>query len=167
MAVTAWKPAGAGANDDAVGAVAWSDPGNITASNDARATSALSSSNTTTQILRATTFGFTIDDIPIGSTIDGIEVGIEKQQPVTGGNNSRDLFLSLRLATGVTGDDKAVTNVNWGNSDAESVYGTATDAWNAGLTPANIHTDGFERVAECGSRSYSNPRSLYAPVAEL
>jgi hypothetical protein len=142
VAVTAWKICGTGANDSSTGAVAWSNPTNIQANNNTRATSALSVSNTTTQILRATNFGFTTSDIPSGSTIDGIEVGIDRQKGSGGTNNATDLLVRLRTSSGQTGSDKA-TATAWPNGDAVATYGGATDTWSAGLSDSDILSSGF------------------------
>jgi len=138
---TAWKSAGAGANDASVGDVAWSNPGNITASDDNYASAGDGGFfPITTQILRATNFGFTTSDIPSGATILGIEVGIERRNEFS---DSTDVLVQLRTGSGRTGDDKADTGTTWPSSDAEVIYGGAADDWNAGLTDADIRGSDF------------------------
>jgi hypothetical protein len=142
MAVTAWKPCGTGANDGSVGMIEWLTPTNITASNDMRATTLLSAVSNTTQILRATNFGFSTADIPAGSTIQGVEVGIERMKGASGLNTATDLLVRLRTAAGQLGDNKA-TATGWPATDAEAVYGGAADGWGSALTDATIRTAGF------------------------
>ncbi len=74
---------GTGADDAAIGTRTWSNPGNITSSNNTYATATSSGGgNSTTHYLKATNFGFSI---PSGATIDGITVGIERKGTTTGG----------------------------------------------------------------------------------
>jgi hypothetical protein len=140
---TAWKSAGTGANDAGVGDAAWSNPGNITASNDTRATSATMGAGQTTQILRATNFGFSTSDVPTGATVVGIEVGIERQRNSTGGNQVVDNVVRLRTSSGQVGNNKADTGTNWPNNDAEVVYGGAADTWAASLTDSAVRGSDF------------------------
>jgi hypothetical protein len=142
MPVTAWKGAGNGANDSSIGAVAWSNPGNITASNNSRALASLNATNTTTQILRATSFGFTAADIPPGSAVVGIEVEIERQKGSGGSNTATDLLIRLRNASGQAGDDKA-TGTGWPSTDGTATYGGGADTWSAGLTDSDLRDSGF------------------------
>jgi len=64
------------ADDAAVGAVAWTNPGNAASSDNAYAvfsTSGVQQSH----YLKATNFGFSI---PAGATIDGVAVSIERKR---------------------------------------------------------------------------------------
>lgn len=148
MAVTDWKFAGTGANDNSVGNAAWSNTGNITASNNSRATTATMGAGQTSQILRATNFGFTTSDIPSGSTIDGIEVRIERSRNATGGNQVQDNLIRLRLSSGQTGDNKVVAG-NWPNSDGQATYGGESDKWNTSLTDSQIRGSDFGVDIRC------------------
>jgi hypothetical protein len=148
MAVTAWKFAGTGANDAAVGNAAWATPGNITASNNTYAQTATMGAGQTSQILRATNFGFTTSDIPDGSTIDGIEVRIERARATGGGTNVRDNAIILRKSTGQVGDNKAVTTV-WPTADGTATYGAADDVWGASFTDTEILNSGFGVDIRC------------------
>jgi hypothetical protein len=139
---TAYKFAGTGANDATTGAVAWSSPDNVTASDDARATSALSAGSTTTQTLRATNFGFTTSDIPTGAVINGIEVEIERQKGSGGANTATDLLVRLRTSSGLVGNDKA-TATAWPAADAAATYGGAADMWGSSLTDSDLRSSGF------------------------
>src|SRR4051812_31719459 len=65
---------GTGAEDTSYGTITWSNPGNILASDNSRATAALGSTQLT-HYLKASNFGFTI---PAGATILGILVEIER-----------------------------------------------------------------------------------------
>ena len=148
MAVTGWKAAGTGANDASVGNSAWSNPGNITASNNTRATTGTMGAGQSSQILRATNFGFTTSDIPSGSTIDGIEIGIERQRTATGGNQVQDSTIRLRTSGGQTGTNKAVAS-NWPSTEAEAVYGGSTDVWSTTYTDSDIRGSDFGVDIRC------------------
>ena len=141
MATTDWKFAGTGESINDGGA-AWSNPGNIVSSNNSYATANLGSiGSTESDSLRATSFGFTTSDIPDGSTIVGIEVGIEKDANGTGaGINDVDVF--LRTSGGRVGTNHAVGG-NWPTSDAETIYGGAADNWSAGLNDATVRSADF------------------------
>lgn len=137
---TAWKSAGTGADVSGVGTVTWSTPGNITAFDDAYAVGVTAGSgNITTHWLRATNFGFDIDDIPSGATILGIEVGIERKSN-TGDAVDNQLF--LRKTSGQVGDDKASATA-YPASDTEELYGGSADDWNASLLDSDIRSTDF------------------------
>lgn len=147
MAVTGWKFAGTGANDASVGDREWGNTGAIVSSDDDRANTSnsgpLRAANPTTQILRGTNFGFSTSDIPDGSTIDGIEVGIERSKADAG--ECVDLLVSLRISSGQTGDNKADTVTGWPTqlNESEATYGGSADDWNAGLSDSDIRTTDF------------------------
>jgi len=145
VAVTDWRLAGTGANDSSVGNAAWSNPGNIVASNDSRAVTATMSAGQTSQILRATNFGFSI---PSGSTIDGIEVRIERSRTSSGGNQVQDNLIRLRKSTGQVGDNKAVGG-NWPNNDTQTTYGGDSDVWSSSFTVDEINNSGFGVDIRC------------------
>jgi len=136
---TDWKSAGTGANDASVGDHSWSNPGNITASDNSYAQCDFSSVSTS-QILRATNFGFDTDDVPEGATILGIEVGIERTDGA--GDQIFELLVRLRTSSGQTGDDKS-NGDGFPSSDAEKVYGASDDDWSAGLSDSDIRSSGF------------------------
>jgi hypothetical protein len=121
------------------GSPLWTNPGNITASDDTRATRANITAQTTTGVLTSESHGFTI---PSGATIDGIVVEIERYG--TGGS-LRDS--SVRLTTGGTavGDDKADTVNNWPilSGEAYATYGGATDTWGRSWTDSEINATTF------------------------
>lgn len=138
MASTSWKEAGAAANADDGGAVAWTDPANAIADNTDNATAALSPGASQSQVLRLTDFGFTTSDIPLGSVIDGIEVEVRRyvtNQNV--GNNARDKdsTIILRKTGGTVGTAQAVVGSSWPDSAGVQTYGGASDLWGTtGLT---------------------------------
>jgi hypothetical protein len=135
--------AGAGADNASVGTITWSNPGNITASDDSRATATLGSGDVT-HYLVATGFGFSI---PGGSTIDGIEVSVEKSHTQGGTANMFSRDNQVRIVKGGTigtAEDRAQTGVNWPlNTDATVTYGGAADLWGETWAATDINAGNF------------------------
>jgi hypothetical protein len=122
---------------------AWVNPTNVGTddSNGASIIAASYDSPDISQILVASNFGFSI---PVGATIDGITVEIERRSIVAlSGKDFR-----VQLATGTTfadlvGTNKADTSTIWLTSFSIATYGGAADLWSAGLTVAQINAAGF------------------------
>lgn len=133
---------GTGANDNSFGTTAWADPGNITSSNNAYATAEPVAASST-QYLKATNFGFSI---PGGSTIDGIELKIERHSD-DGDFNSTGKDSRVRLVKGgtVQTTDKASAAM-WSLTDAVATYGGAADLWGTTWTADDINSSGFGAV---------------------
>lgn len=128
-----------GVNDTGVGTQSWTTPGNITASDDTRATLSAGGA-VTSHYLKATGFGFSI---PAGATIDGILVEWERNGSVGIGTDN-----SVRMVKGgvVAGDEKADIVTGWPASDAYASYGGATDLWGLTWVPADFSGGGFGAV---------------------
>lgn len=124
------------ANDATVGTIAWTNPGNAAASDNVYATSS-SSGAFTTNYLKATNFGFSI---PVGATIDGILVEVEKS-----GNGTTTKFdNSLKLVKGgvIGGTDKTTVDT-WPLSDTYVSSGSSSDLWGETWTAADINASDF------------------------
>lgn len=139
MAVTDWKTPSTTESVDRDGKNPWNDPERVQASDDERA-SCIVEASTYSDWLRCTNFGFALGDIPSGSTIDGIEVKVERKALT--GYTIKDSALYLRKTACQVGDNKA-EDVYWVTSDTEVTYGGAEDTWNSGLTDADIRDSGF------------------------
>lgn len=135
MADTGWVSPGTVVSDDATGDNSWSNPSNAISSNNSYAESVdVAFSNT--YYLKATNFGF---DIPSGSTINGIEVGIERyynrigQEDLlpSGIGGGEDYEVKLVLANGSIGTTNKASETAWEYSDPDSyvLYGGASDLW--------------------------------------
>lgn len=118
------------------GGTAWSNPGNITGSDDFRATAALVAL-AISQELQATTFGFSL---PSGSVV-GIEAAIERSKTV-GSGVCEDNTVQLLIGGTATGDDNATAGA-WPGSDATANYGGAADLWGLTPTAAQINATDF------------------------
>jgi hypothetical protein len=148
------SPAGTGANDNGVGTVDWTDTSNITTSDNARATVALSS-NQISHYLTATGFGFSI---PAGSIIQGIQAELELGADNTFGDGEH----SIKIIKGgtVQGTDKS-TNGSWGGiggADQITTYGGASDLWGVSWTASDINASDFGVAAACDTNGVGASR---------
>lgn len=139
---------GLGADNAAAGTVAWSNPTNISASDDARATAVLGAAATSHQ-LRATQFGFAI---PTTATVTGVTVAIERSGTV--GGDVKDATVQLLKAGTAAGSNKA-TATTWPLTDTVATYGGSADLWGTTLSPSDVNNSGFgvliQAVATAGS----------------
>jgi hypothetical protein len=140
-ATSATLPA-AGSDDSAVGTLAWTNPGNITASDDTYATADTSSNITyVTHYLKGLTYGFAI---PAGATIDGITVIIHRKSSQAGAVRcTKDSRISLVKAGVVETADKADTVTKWPTSEGTASYGGAADLWSGTWTATDINDANF------------------------
>lgn len=162
MAVTSFKASGTQADAGAGhGTATWGTPTNAAASDDSHTTASVNAA-AVSHYLRLTNFGFTSSDIPAGSTIDGIEVNIEKSRT---GIGVFDESILLRKTSGQVGSDKADTGTNWGTTDAIATYGGAADTWSSGLTQADIIDSNFGIDIACkGAASTGVGRIDYVEI---
>jgi hypothetical protein len=145
MADTGAVSPGTGANDAAIGSVAWNNPENIVSSNNSYAnTSAFGS--LTTNYIKGTNFGLTV---PTGATIDGIEVTIERA--TSGFGAGTDNIVRLIKGGTIGGTNKAVGG-NWGSSETPQSYGGPTDLWGNAWTAEDVNDASFG-IAMSGSLS--------------
>lgn len=137
MASAGPNTAGTGADDATVGTVAWTNPGNVTASDNVYATNS-AAANKTSHYLKATNFGFTI---PAGATINGVVVEWEIKA-----NNGNATDNSIKLVKGgtITGNDRVSGTVP--TTEAFVSYGGSTDLWGLTLTASDINASTFGAV---------------------
>lgn len=140
--------AGAGATDGDAG-IEWADPGNITSSNDSRATAALLASEST-EGLGATQFGFSI---PASVTVDGIEASIERRG--IGSGACEDNKVRLLIGGSESGNNKGVAGA-WPGSDGTATYGGAADLWGITPTLSQINATNFGFVVKADETSTTN-----------
>jgi len=124
MSDTGWVSPGTMADDDTVGTRAWDDPDNAKVSDGSYAT--LGYETYVSHYLKATNFGFSI---PVGATINGIEVGIEKRHAYV--DTITDEYVKIIKSNGDIGsENKADTSTSWtGDADVYINYGDSTDLW--------------------------------------
>lgn len=131
--------AGAGAEANGPGTIAWSNEGFITADDNNYATANLGN-NAVSEYLQATGFGFAI---PSNAMINGIQVTIMRQSSSNGGNNSvDDSDLYLLKGGAIVGTDHASGN-DWPTTMGTATYGATNDLWGTTWTPAEINAANF------------------------
>lgn len=96
--------------------------------------------------LSVTGFGFAV---PLDATILGILVEVEKSTTI--GTSVTDQSVKI-VKGGVVGGTEQALAAQWGTSDAYSSYGSASDTWGLGWTPAdvNLSTFGVAIAPSCG-----------------
>ena len=152
FALTASANPASGTDNNSVGTVTWTSPGNILSSDNNYANALLSTSTTTSHYLLAKGFGFSI---PSGATIDGITVSIEKSASHT--NSITDFHVRLtKDGSGSIGNDKADNATKWGTTDATVNYGSASDLWGTTWSVSEINSANFG-VLFAVQRSSGNP----------
>lgn len=130
------KSTGTGVNDASVGTEAWSNPGNITSSNDARATTGGTGENES-NYLKATNFGFAI---PEEARIAGVVLEVERS--ASSASKVIDKSIRLTVEGSYVGDNQGAGF--WPASDAFTTYGGSTDLWGTTtLTPAQVNAATF------------------------
>jgi len=142
MSDTGWISPGTVVSDDTVGTVAWSDPENAKASDDSYSRTGEQYSIVTTNYLKATNFGLSI---PSESTIDGIEVSIERQaKSDSGANVIKDNRVSLVDSDGsILSANKKDSNYWLYLSDETVTYGGDEDLWSETWSSSDINDSDF------------------------
>jgi len=161
--VTAWKGPGTAANVDRDGESAWDDLNNILV-DDGNFSENDVSKNSYSDWLTATNFSFA-GDIPVGATIDGIEVLI-RHKAQTDEVITDDAFYLLDGEGAQQGDNKS-SAVLWKELAMETwYYGDPLDTWNAGLDRADfIDADFGLRLSVYDDHiSSSRARVMYVAV---
>lgn len=127
-------------SDPTGAAPAWSNPGNATASDDARAT-CTGGTGENTEFLHATNFGFSV---PAGATIDGLILEVERSRGANNGNQDNQIHLAKNGVSWLAppGTNKS-TGATFPASDAYTTYGSSSDLWGQTWTAADINHSGF------------------------
>lgn len=138
MTTTAAIIAGTGASLAGIGTVAWTNPGNITASDDTRATTNVGVASVSNWLV-ATNFDFsTIPNDAVILGVTGTFEGSYITSPVT--------LTSASFVVGgaVVGTAKTLSQALT-SSDASYTVGSASDLWGYAITPAllKVSTTGF------------------------
>lgn len=140
MATAGPSFAGTGANSNDGGNTAWTNPTNVQGDTTGTAATCAPGSSVghTSQLLRASNFGFAV---PTGATVDGITVEVEKQASAS----NRSAWSSCRIlkAGAETGTAKESGGSAWSNSKAFQTLGGVADLWGTTWTPSEINASGF------------------------
>lgn len=154
---TGWLQAGTAAAPSRVGGVGiWANANDAQVDDDADASDDINAGEYNGWLL-LTNFGLTTDDVPVGSTIDGIELQIRRNAENATSIKDSAIYL-LDGDAAPQGDNKADTVTAWpivgGPTEFGEVvsYGGAADTWNAGLTDTDvIDTDFGIRISAYNS----------------
>jgi len=126
----------------------WSNPNNITSSNNTYATVVLSFGSVFTEVsdfLRADQFGF---DIPAFATIDGIVAEVERK--ASSASTIKDYAVQpLKNGSVPAGYEDKSTGSSWSTSEGFVSYGSATDLWGVSWTPDDINNAGTGFTIRC------------------
>jgi hypothetical protein len=136
------SPSGLGTVSATFGPTGWTTPVNARTANNVYTTCSNTVASTST-LLKATDFGFTI---PSTSDIRGIQVEIERVSNLsTGVRNIKDSGVYLiKNDVILTAVNKADTGTNWPTTEAGRLYGASgVDLWGTNWTPADINASGF------------------------
>lgn len=121
-------------NDTSSGSFAWTSVSNILADDTSNATVSISSGGGTTNILKASNFGFTI---PPTANINGIVVEVLRE-----GQSARDVKATLFTSAGEKGFDHS-SPYQWVDAPQTMWYGSSDDIWGYNWTPTEINSSGF------------------------
>lgn len=126
-------------DDATIGTLVWNDPNYAKVSDGIFAYAFPTGGPFTTHYLKATNFGFSI---PVGSTINGIYVEIEKLKH--SGVSAKDAFVRIVKADGSIGiTNKADTISDWPIVETYTPYGGISDLWGEAWTPADVNSPNF------------------------
>lgn len=131
-----------GVNDTSIGTTAWTSPGNVTASENTRATVTLAKNSGVSQAIKATGFGFAI---PSDAQINGITVEWETSEngdAAAGGIQDNAVRL-VRAGTIETTDLSNTTFWVAPASETFVTYGGVANLWGAAWTAADINNANF------------------------
>ncbi len=123
-------------NDAGVGTIAWTNPGNVTASDNTRATASIGF-GAVTNYIKATGFGFSI---ATGSTIDGILV--EWEVSVAANNFIKDSAARI-VQGGTIGSTDKSSGTLWTTTDTFLSHGSSSDLWGLSWAAADINATTF------------------------
>ena len=127
-------------DDSTVGTKAWTSPTQVQGSDGTYSTIGLFF-NELSHYIKATNFGFTVGQVPTGSTINGIEVHLETREDDT---DSVIVDQDVKIVKGGTigaTDRASFTELN--QREASITLGSPTDLWGETWTPADIRNSGF------------------------
>lgn len=152
----------------------WSNPGNITASDNSRASAVVNNNGFSpfglTRQLRATNFGFSI---PNGATIYGVKAEIERyfnEDSGSGFGNVQDITVRLIDNNGsLVGNNKAITGVKWpvAGGEAYAEYGGKLDNWGVSLTSSMVNDADFGLALVCQNVQASMNATAYVDHIRL
>jgi hypothetical protein len=120
-----------------IGTRAWTNPDRAVSSNNSYATASVD--GTVTRALRCTGYGFAV---PVGATITGIIVNVERKSNRTTNGGASDAAMRL-VKRGVIGTTDRATATTYTTADVIEAHGGGADLWGETWTPADINAADF------------------------
>lgn len=119
----------------------WTNPSNAGSSDNSYAYVNIEGSSGYSYYLKLVNFGFSI---PTGSTIDGIEVKIEKYANISSGSAYvTDSQLKLYKGGTLVGNDLSDIDTKWATSESVITYGGSSNLWGETWTAEDINASDF------------------------
>ncbi len=141
---------GTAVEDASYGTLIWTNPSDVTSSNNTYATASRTLGPVATRYIKTTAYGFAIT---AGATIDGIVVEYERSCSADAVDDyCIDSVIKLVKGGTVQGDNKANIVTNWSTSEGYFTYGGASDLWGLTFTAAEINASDFGSVLSCTIR---------------
>lgn len=131
---TALLSAPTGSNDTTVGTVAWTNPTNITSTNNVYATSVLTAGQTSNYLF-VKAFGA---GVPSNATINGVAFEVECKAAV-----QTTQVISGRILKAGVPETTVTRTVVVGTTEAYKILGASDDVWGTTLTPETVNNSGF------------------------
>lgn len=148
LPVTSWFSAGTVANDTSTGSLSWDSDtggtalvGNEVASDNDVYAYGRAASLTATNYLKCTNFGITSTDVPVGATINGVEVEVRQFR----GNTTpvvTSTSVNLVKAGSVVGSNFGVT-ADWAITETVVTYGSSAQLGGVSWTQSDVTSSGF------------------------
>jgi hypothetical protein len=155
------KSAGAGASStlsNVFTGTAWTGTGNIVSSNNVYATVNLDGTNTSSQSLLATNFGFDFNINGL-ATINGIVVSFERKASLASRIKDNAIYL---LKNGAHHGNNKSAGAYWSTTEGTVSFGSPSDLWGSSLLPEDIRADNFGVMIQVAyQNAYSNTTTAY------
>lgn len=156
---------GTGANNAAVGTIAWGTPTNITTNVLTNFATLLGSGVAVSNYLQGSNFGF---NIPSGASILGIVLTINGRRAATGAGQIKDNSVRLVHSGGGLSANDYVSGISYVAGNTAQIYGTAlTDLWGDTWTATDINSSGFGFVLNVTGVSGTNTRTAEISVCTI
>ena len=141
---------GTAVEDASYGTLVWTNPSDVTSSNNTYATVSRTLGPVATRYIKTTAYGFAIT---AGATIDGIVVEYERSCSADVVDNyCIDSVIKLVKGGTVQGDNKANLVTNWSTTEGYFSYGSSSDLWGLTFTAEEINASDFGTVLSCTVR---------------
>ena len=123
-------------NDTSIGTEPWVYPERAKTNNNEGAQNTIDDTHIVTNYLKASGFGFSI---PVGATINGIEVIVERSQNNSFTTRVKDNSVRLVKNGTIVPSSEKSTSIGWPDTYGTITYGSPTDKWGQTWTAGDIN----------------------------